>query len=257
MSNYSIREFLKAGCVAAPKLGSLLKGVGLTALATVLLMLAAGCQTEKAKATNSKTAKSKTTSSKAPDSKATLEDKKAMTEAQHMPATAPANNDTLVLHEGDTVSVTFAGAPDLNTLAVIRRDGRLTLKSFGEFKAAGLTPPEMEKELIRLYGSQLQTKEVSVAVQSSVFPVYVTGAVLRPGKILSDRPITALEAIMEAGGFDYGKANLKSIRVLRTQDGHTQHYTLNLKKVLEGDEPEQFALKPADIIYVPEKFNWF
>jgi hypothetical protein len=25
----------------------------------------------------------------------------------------------------------------------------------------------------------------------------------------------------------------------------------------QGQEPEQFALKPADIIYVPEKFNWF
>jgi protein involved in polysaccharide export with SLBB domain len=67
-----------------------------------------------------------------------------------------------VLHEGDVVSVSFAGAPDLNTVAPIRRDGRITLKSFGEFKAAGLTPPEMEKELIRLYGSQLQTKEVTV-----------------------------------------------------------------------------------------------
>jgi hypothetical protein len=39
---------------------------------------------------------------------------------------------------------------------------------------------------------------------------------------------------MEAGGFDYGKANLKSIRILRTQNGRTEHYTLNLKKVLEG-----------------------
>ena len=260
MSNYSIRDFLKACCAAAPKLASLLKGVGLLTLTTVLLVLAAGCQTEKAKAANSKSTTSttsKTTNSKPANSKVTKEDKKAMAEAQHMSAPAPANSETLVLHEGDVVSVLFPGAPDLNTVAPIRRDGRITLKSFGEFKAAGLTPPEMEKELIRLYGSQLQTKEVTVAVQSSAFPVYVTGAVLRPGKILSDRPMTALEAIMEAGGFDYGKANLKSIRILRTQNGRTEHYTLNLKKVLEGQEPEQFALKPADIIYVPEKFNWF
>jgi polysaccharide export outer membrane protein len=111
--------------------------------------------------------------------------------------------------------------------------------------------------LIKVYGPQLQTKEVSVAVQSSAFPVYVTGAVLRPGKILSDRPLTALEAIMEAGGFDYTKANLKSVRVLRTQDGKTEHYTLNLKRVLQGQDSEQFSLKPSDILYVPEKFNLF
>jgi polysaccharide export outer membrane protein len=167
------------------------------------------------------------------------------------------NNDLLVLHEGDTLNVTFAGAPDLNTLAVIRRDGRITLKSLGEFKAAGLTPPEMEKELIKLYGPQLQTKEVSVAVQSSAFPVYVTGAVLRPGKLLSDRPLTALEAIMEAGGPDYSKANLKAVRVLRTENGQTQHYTVNLKEVLRGPKADQFPLKPMDILYVPEKFTMF
>ena len=257
MSNYSIRDFLKACCAVAPKLASLLKGAALITLTAVLLVLAAGCQTEKAKAATSKSTTSKSTPSKSPSSAVTKEDKKAMAEAQHMSAPAPANSETLVLHEGDVVSVLFPGAPDLNTVAPIRRDGRITLKSFGEFKAAGLTPPEMEKELIRLYGSQLQTKEVTVAVQSSAFPVYVTGAVLRPGKILSDRPMTALEAIMEAGGFDYGKANLKSIRILRTQNGRTEHYTVNLKKVLEGPEPEQFTLKPSDIIYVPEKFNWF
>jgi polysaccharide export outer membrane protein len=161
------------------------------------------------------------------------------------------------LHEGDTVSVSFPGAPDLNTVAPIRRDGRITLKSLGEFKAAGLTPPEMEKAIIDQFGSQLQTKEVTVTVQSSAFPVYVTGAVLRPGKILSDRPMTALEAIMEAGGFDYTKANLKAIRVLRTQEGRIEHYTLNLKGVLQGQDSQQFHLKPADIIYVPEKFTLF
>lgn len=170
---------------------------------------------------------------------------------------APVNNDLLVLHEGDTLNVTFPGASDLNTVATIRRDGRITLKSLGEFKAAGLTPPEMEKELIKTFGSQLQTKEVSVAVQSSAFPVYVTGAVLRPGKILSDRPMTALEAVMEAGGFDYTKANLKRVRVLRVQNGQTDHFTLDLKDVLNGKKSDQFGLKPGDIVYVPEKFNVF
>jgi hypothetical protein len=47
MSNYSIRDFLKACCAAAPKLASLLKGVGLLTLTTALFVLAAGCETEK------------------------------------------------------------------------------------------------------------------------------------------------------------------------------------------------------------------
>jgi len=174
-----------------------------------------------------------------------------------MEGSASTNSDSIVLHEGDSVRVSFPGAETLNHSERIRTDGRITLPQIGEFKAAGLTPKEMEKQLLQLYGPLLQTKEVSVSVDSSAFPVYVTGAVLRPGKILSDRPLTALEAIMEAGGFDYTRANLKSVRVLRTQGGRTDHYTVNLKRVLQGQEGEQFPLKPADIVYVPERFNLF
>jgi polysaccharide export outer membrane protein len=169
----------------------------------------------------------------------------------------PIVSETFVLHEGDSVRVSFPGAPNLNTVVTIRRDGKITLPIIGEFQAAGLTPTAMEKELVKQYGSQLQTKEVNVAVESSAFYVYVTGSVLRPGKVISDRPMTALEAIMEAGGFDYTKANMKKVVVIRHENGATQHQLLNLKKVLHGEQDQPFSLKRSDIIYVPEKFAWF
>ncbi len=167
-------------------------------------------------------------------------------------------SELIVLHEGDVVRITFPGAPNFNTDQTIRRDGRITLSTVGEFKAVGLTPVEMEKELIKLYGPQLQVKEVSVTVPTSVFFVYLTGAILRPGKIISDRPISALEAIMEAGGFDYTKANLKTVTVIRTENGRQKHYILDMKRVLNGgEEAAPFNLLRSDIIYVPERFNWF
>jgi len=87
------------------------------------------------------------------------------TEAAKSSETKPSETpkpDVIVLHEGDTLRISFPGAPTLNTVQQIRRDGRVTLSLIGEFKAAGLTPPDMEKELITLYGPQLQTKEVTV-----------------------------------------------------------------------------------------------
>ena len=169
---------------------------------------------------------------------------------------APKGWDVVVLHEGDTVRITFPGAPTLNAVQLIRRDGRVTLPLVGEFKAAGLTPAEMEKELLKLYADQLQSKEVNVSVESSAFPIYVTGAVLRPGRINADRPLTALEAVMEAG-VDHNKANLKAVRVIRNEGGQTEYKTLNLKQILQGQATDQFKLRPSDIIYVPEKFSWF
>jgi polysaccharide export outer membrane protein len=167
-------------------------------------------------------------------------------------------SDVLILREGDVVRVAFPGAPSLNTASQpIRRDGRLSLPIIGDFKAVGLTPAEMEKELIKLYGNDLQTKEVTVMVESSALQVYVTGAVLKPGKILADHPLTALEAIMEAGGFDPNKANMKKVKVLRRENDKTQTWTLNLKRVIDGQENDRFRLKPADMIFVPERFVWF
>jgi polysaccharide export outer membrane protein len=165
--------------------------------------------------------------------------------------------EALLLHEGDVVRIAFPGALNLNTTQQIRRDGKINLPLLGEFKAAGLAPSEMEKQLIELYGPQLQVKEVTVTMESSAFPVYVTGAVLRPGKIMSDRPIDALEAIMEAGGFDYTRANLKSVRVIRHDNGRTEYHRLNLKRALQGQQSEPFKLKPFDIIYVPERLSLF
>ncbi len=164
-------------------------------------------------------------------------------------------SESLVLREGDVVRISFPGSPSLNTVQQIRRDGRLSLAMVGEFQAAGLTPAQLEKELIKLYAPQLVTKEVTVALESSAFLVYVTGAVAKSGKLLSDRPLTALEAVIDAG-VDYQKANLKSVRLLRRENGRQQLQTLNLKKMLQGSG-EQFYLKPSDILFVPERFTWF
>jgi len=164
---------------------------------------------------------------------------------------------TYTLREGDILKITFPGSPNLNSVQQIRTDGKITLPLIGEVNAAGLAPDVLQKKLMDLYAPQLSSNEVTVEVQSSSFPVYVTGAVLRPGKILSDHPITALEAIMEAGGFDYTKANLKDVTVIRQEGDRTKHHTLNLKRVMEGKVSEPFYMEPGDIIYVPEKFSWF
>lgn len=161
------------------------------------------------------------------------------------------------LREGDNIRIAFPGAPNLDTTQQVRRDGKITLSLGGELTALGKTPSELEQELLKTYESQLAVKQVVVTVNSSSFPVFITGAVLKPGKILADRPLSVLEAIMEAGGFDSTRANLKKVTVVRQFEGQSLCYKLNLKNVLEGGKSEPFYLKPSDIVNVPDKFNWF
>jgi polysaccharide export outer membrane protein len=165
--------------------------------------------------------------------------------------------EVITLREGDVLKISFPGSSSLDTTQQIRRDGKITLPLVGEVQAAGMTTEALRENLVKLYAPQLSTKEVTVTVASSTFPVYVNGSVLRPGKIMSDRPMTAFEAIMEAGGFDYAKANLKGVMVIRQEGSHSQKYILNLKLVMEGKGGEPFYLKPGDTVIVPEKFTWF
>ncbi len=90
------------------------------------------------------------------------------------------------------------------------------------------------------------------------FPVFVTGQVVHPGKVLSDHPITALEAVMEAGGFDYNTANMKEVKVVRNENGVMQHFTVNLKAVLaKARKPNLFISSRRTSCYVPERFSAF
>ena len=180
---------------------------------------------------------------------------------QSTPTVAPTDPrpyTTAVLREGDSIKIAFPGAQNLDTTQQVRRDGKITLSLGGEIVAAGKTPADIEKEILKLYGEQLAVKQVVVTVTSSAYPVYVSGAVLRPGKISADRPMTVLEAIMEAGGFDMAKANLKKVTVLREFEGQTVSYQIDMSKVLKGDPgTKPFYLKPSDKIHVPQKFNIF
>ena len=170
----------------------------------------------------------------------------------------PKPADSAVLHEGDTVRVSFPGAPNLNPgVQQVRPDGKISLPLIGEFKAAGLTTAQVQSELINLYADKLQSKEVVVTLEASSFTVYVSGAVLRPGKVTADRPLTVLQAIMDAGGFDMNRANLKKVAVIRHAQDRTERYTLNLKRVMDGQDTETVILKSQDMIFVPERFNWF
>jgi polysaccharide export outer membrane protein len=200
-----------------------------------ILFYTAGCATDKSMYSNSP---------QASDSQISKPSKAAQTEP-------------LLLQEGDVVNISFPGSSTLNTTEQIRRDGKIVIPLIGEVTAAGMTPVQLQDELIKLYAPLVATKQIIVTIQSSTYTVYVSGAVLRPGPVKSDRPITVLDAIMEAGGFDTTKANLKAVVVVRQGKDETTKYTLNLAEAMKGAKQKPFILQPSDIVFVPEKFTWF
>jgi polysaccharide export outer membrane protein len=181
----------------------------------------------------------------------------AMEASQVAPAQATVAPEVQTLKEGDALRISFPGVPSMDSTQQVRQDGRITLPMLGEYLVTGKTTDALTKELEELYAPKLVSKEVMVTLVSSSFSIYVTGAVLHPGKILSDRPISAFEAIMNAGGFDASRANMEAVTIIREENGQTRNYTVNLKLVLEGKSSTPFYLKRSDTVFVPDKFKWF
>jgi len=172
--------------------------------------------------------------------------------------TVPPNSDptsaplpATVLLPGDDLEISVFGVSDLNTVQRIRPDGKISVKLFGDIVASGKTPSELQNELMKLYESQIQVKAITVIARSSA-AVYVTGAVNRPGKVECLRPMTALEAIMEAGGFNQAAGARRSkVRVVRTENNQVKSYLLNFDDILTKGGHAPFYLKPFDTVYVP------
>ena len=159
-----------------------------------------------------------------------------------------------VLREGDIIHIAFATSTNLNTTQRIQMDGNVSLQFVNNARAGGKTPLEFAQSLEKLYEAHLRGMEpITVSVISNAAAVYVTGAVLRPGRIPLERPVTVLDAVMEAGGVDNSRAKLSGVTVLRVENGQRVSRRVDLKKALEGKDTSLFYLKPYDIVYVPEK----
>lgn len=163
-----------------------------------------------------------------------------------------ASGPRLVFEAGDEIEVKFFYTPELNITQTVRPDGMISLELIGEVKAQGRTAAELRRELMRLYDPHLKAPEIAVVARSFYNRrVFVGGQVLKPGIVEMPGRMTALEAIMEVGGFDIRQAERKDVIVIRYAGGRRHAYKLDLKKAVAGKETEPFYLKPKDIVHVP------
>jgi protein involved in polysaccharide export with SLBB domain len=158
------------------------------------------------------------------------------------------------LHAGDVIEVKFFYNPDLNEKTTIRPDGKISLVGIGIVDAATLTPAALEDVLRTRYSARLRYPDLSVIVREfSAQKVYVGGEVGTPGIILVNGKITALQSILQAGGFKK-TGELRNVVVLRNQGTSVPlFFTLNLAEDLAGKGIHNDApLEPYDVVFVPK-----
>jgi polysaccharide export outer membrane protein len=152
----------------------------------------------------------------------------------------------------DVLDVSVWKEPDLSRQVPVRPDGKISLPLLNDVQAAGLTPTELAAQITTGLDKFVTSPQVTVIVsQINSQRIYILGEVSHVGAYVLLPGMTVLQALSNAGGFT-PFSNLKSIYVLRQENGKPQKYFFNYKEVVSGKKAEQnIELKAGDTIVVP------
>ena len=173
-----------------------------------------------------------------------------------MPA-APQEQKEYVLQVGDSIDVTYYYHPDNNQAnLLVRPDGKIYLPLIGEVQAAGLTAPQLAEEIIKRSSASLRDPKVAVNVRTlNPSRVFVGGEVLKPSFVTYTPGLTAVQAVMQVGGWK-DTADLQEIVLLQKISEGSNEYRpskINLGKVVVlGDTMADIVLGPSDVLVFPK-----
>jgi polysaccharide export outer membrane protein len=154
---------------------------------------------------------------------------------------------------GDVLQISVWREPELSVPSVtVRPDGKISVPLLKEISVDGLSPSELEKRLTEKFRPVVHEPEVTVVVQQvNSKKVYLLGALRKEGTINLLRPMTVLQAIAEAGGFNEF-AKTKRIYILRRQNGKQIRLAYDYQAVISGsDLTLDVVLQPDDTLVVP------
>lgn len=173
---------------------------------------------------------------------------------QNKPAEAVQDTSTssdYVIGSDDILKITVWKEPDLSETLPVRPDGKISMPLLNDIPAAGLTPIQLKDSITEKLKKYISDPRVTVVVTAmNSRRIFVTGEVLHSGPMALLPHMTMLQALSQAGFTQF--ANLKSIYLLRTENGRQNKLPFNYKDVVKGNHPEQnIPLKPGDTLVVP------
>lgn len=171
-------------------------------------------------------------------------------------APLPSPRLPLLIYPGDVVDVKFTYWPELDDKQVVRPDGRISLRFVSEVDVAWQSPEEVRQKLLELYGPILQNPDIAVVLHTEDRYVFVGGEIRLPGGLTQVRvPIqgrlTALQAVLQAGGLDKRSAKLSNVLIVRQFPDRQYARTVDLRESFKRPDSEPFYLEPFDIVFVP------
>jgi protein involved in polysaccharide export with SLBB domain len=166
-------------------------------------------------------------------------------------AAAPAPPLRYQIQRGDRLDVKVFNATELSGEAVVRPDGMISAQILDDVPAAGRTPEELAATLQEGWSKDFVDPRVTVVVREfATRNVFVGGEVAAAGIVPLRNRMTALNAVIAAGGFK-ATAQLSNLIVVRDAGGKPEAMKIDVRHVLDGSVPD-LPLGPFDVVYVPK-----
>lgn len=169
------------------------------------------------------------------------------------PQLKPFTGNRYRINPGDVIEISYRYSPEYNQTVNVQPDGFVTLEIVGEVKVGGLTVEEARQSILQNAAKRLKDPEINLLLKEFQKPYFVvSGEVVAPGKFEMNQNMTALQAVLLAGGFK-DSAKSSQIMIFRRINSDTAEVKmLNLKGIKKtGDLEKDFALESGDMIFVP------
>jgi polysaccharide biosynthesis/export protein len=173
--------------------------------------------------------------------------------AQRPRLTAFGAEDRYLLHPGDVLDIEYRYTPEFNQTVSVQPDGYISLQIGGDFKVSGRSLEQVRNLILARARTRLESPELTVVLKEFQKPyVVVAGEVVQPGKFELRESLTAIQAVLLAGGFK-DSAKSSQILVFRKLNADTAEVrSLNFKTLKRTSDLENdLTLQPGDMILVP------
>ena len=169
------------------------------------------------------------------------------------------------LGSGDLIEINVFGVENYTHKLRISATGTINLPFVGRIVVAEMTPAELEEKLKSLLdGRLIRNPQVFVSVHEyKSHPVFILGAVGKPGQYQMTQQLNLIDVIAMAGGLDLARAEDHAFiqrRKTGTKKGTSEDSSqldiikINLKELLEnGSLSLNLKLQGGDVINIPER----
>ena len=158
-----------------------------------------------------------------------------------------------VIGPDDELEIAVWNNEAVTRTVTVRPDGRISLPLTNDVQAAGLTPMQLQGNIVKALAPFIQNPDVAVIVKAvKSYKVSVMGEVKEPGRFELSSRATVLDVLAMAKGFNEF-ADKGRIIVLRRENGVTKQYAFQYMRLLQDNAEsgrDNFFVQAGDIVLV-------